>query len=113
MRVSYYSYLSALAVICLFAYGDSFAVEGVEILKSDQAKQDTSGHKSLRGFLFYDMFSSKKDSGRKDGGVVRWTVCVHKVRYANKHTHPMRSSSYPVLQGLLRSTSTPGCTCLS
>uniref|UniRef100_M4C331 RxLR effector candidate protein n=1 Tax=Hyaloperonospora arabidopsidis (strain Emoy2) TaxID=559515 RepID=M4C331_HYAAE len=64
MRVSYYSYLSALAVICLFAHGDSFAVEGVEMLKSDQAKQDASGHKGLLGFLFYDKFSNRKDGGK-------------------------------------------------
>ena len=69
MRVSYYSYLSALAVICLFAHGDSFAVEGVEMLKSDQAKQDASGHKSLRGYLFRDTFSNGKD-GNKDGHVI-------------------------------------------
>ena len=69
MRVSYFSQLSALVVIYLFALGDAFAVEGMAVLKSDQAQQDASGHKSLRGYLFRDTFSNGKD-GNKDGHVI-------------------------------------------
>uniref|UniRef100_A0AAV1VPA1 RxLR effector protein n=1 Tax=Peronospora matthiolae TaxID=2874970 RepID=A0AAV1VPA1_9STRA len=69
MRVLHFSYLAALAVICLFARGDAFAVESIAVLKSDQAQQDASGHKSLRGYLFRDTFSNGS-YGNKDDHVI-------------------------------------------
>ena len=56
MHVSCFSYLSVLAMVCLFALGDAFAVESVEVLKSNQALSDSPDHQNLRDFSFYDIF---------------------------------------------------------